>query len=94
MTLIQNARTSGGGVVSSIPTQAVTVGPIETWKSDKVSIWHAGNHDNAFGQRLTAFMISKRLPDSAVPMSLLANHPNVQFNYFRGGIGVCDVEMH
>ncbi len=94
MTLIQNARTSGGGVVSSIPTQAVTVGPVETWKSDKVSIWHAGNHDNAFGQRLTAFMISKRLPDSAVPMSLLANHPNVQFNYFRGGIGVCDVEMH
>jgi len=27
-------------------------------------------------------------------MSLLADHPNVQFNYFRGGIGSCDVEMH
>jgi len=24
----------------------------------------------------------------------LANHPNVQFNYLRSGIGTCDVEMH
>ena len=94
MTLIQNARTSGGGVVSNVPTQAVTVGPVETWKSEKVSIWQAGSHDNPFGQRLTALMISKRIPDSSVPMSLLADHPNVQFNYFRDGIGVCDVEMH
>jgi glucosamine-6-phosphate deaminase len=39
-------------------------------------------------------MISKRLADSAVPMSLLADHPNVQFNYFRGGLGSCAVEMH
>ena len=30
------------------------------------------------------------MPDSAVPMSLLADHPNVQFNFFRGGIGTCD----
>jgi glucosamine-6-phosphate deaminase len=29
-----------------------------------------------------------------VPMSLLADHPNVQFNYFRHGIGNCSVEMH
>ena len=57
-------------------------------------IWHAGNHDNPFGQRLTTLMISKRHPDSAVPMSLLADHPNVQFNFFRGGIGSCQVEMH
>jgi glucosamine-6-phosphate deaminase len=27
-------------------------------------------------------------------MSLLALHPNVRFNYFRGGIGRCSVEMH
>jgi len=27
-------------------------------------------------------------------MSLLAEHPNVQFNYFRGGLGACAVEMH
>ena len=94
MTLIQNARTSGGGVVTGVPSQAITVGPTETWKSGKVSIWHAGTHDNPFGQRLTAFMISKRIPDSAVPMSLLADHPNVQFNYYRGGIGVCSAEMH
>ena len=45
-------------------------------------------------QRLTAFMIANRIPDSAVPMSLLAEHPNVQFNYYRKGIGTCDVEMH
>ena len=94
MTIIQNARTSGGGVVTSVPTQAISVGPVETWQAEKVSIWHAGNHDNPFGQRLTALMISKRLPDSSVPMSLLADHPNVQFNYYRRGIGMCDVEMH
>jgi glucosamine-6-phosphate deaminase len=27
-------------------------------------------------------------------MSLLADHPNVQFNFYRGGIGTCEVEMH
>lgn len=94
MTIIQNARTSGGGVVSNVPSQAITVGPVETWKSEKVSIWHAGVHDNPFGMRLTTFMISKKLPDSSVPMSLLADHPNVQFNFFRPGIGECEAEMH
>jgi glucosamine-6-phosphate deaminase len=94
MTIIQNARTSGGGVVTSVPTKAISVGPVETWQAEKVSIWHAGQHDNPFGQRLTALMISKHLPDSSVPMSLLADHPNVQFNYYRPGIGMCDVEMH
>ncbi|MFO0897400.1 MAG: glucosamine-6-phosphate isomerase [Pirellulales bacterium] len=94
MTLIQNARTSGGGVVTNVPTQAISVGPAETWKAEKVSIWHAGAHDNPFGQRLTTLMISKRLPDTAVPMSLLADHPNVQFNFYRGGIGQCTTEMH
>ncbi len=94
MTLIQNARTSGGGVVSNVPTQAVTVGPVETWRAERVSIWQAGQHDNPFGQRLTALMISQRIVDTSVPMSLLADHPNVRFSYFRGGIGTCDVEMH
>jgi glucosamine-6-phosphate deaminase len=94
MTMIQNARTSGGGVVQNVPTQAVTVGPVETWKAEKVSIWHAGNHDNPFGMRLTTLMISKGIADTSVPMSLLADHPNVQFNFLRSGIGVCEVEMH
>lgn len=94
MTLIQNARTSGGGVVTNVPSQAITVGPVETWKSEKVSIWHAGLHDNPFGLRLTAFMISKRIADTSVPMSLLADHPNVQFNFYRQGIGTCESEMH
>jgi glucosamine-6-phosphate deaminase len=94
MTIIQNARTSGGGVVTNVPTQALSVGPHETWQAEKVSIWHAGNHDNPFGQRLTTLMISRRIPDSSVPMSLLAEHPNVQFNFFRGGIGSCAAEMH
>ena len=94
MTVIQNARTSGGGYVAGVPTQAVTVGPVETWKAEKVSIWHAGMHDNPFGQRLTALMISKRIVDTSVPMSLLADHPNVQFNYYRHGLGTCEVEMH
>ncbi len=94
VTCMQNARTSAGGVVTGIPMQALTVGPLQTWKAEKVSIWQAGAHDNAFGQRLTAFMISKKIMDSAVPMSLLADHPNVQFNYYSGGIGVCETEMH
>ncbi|MDB6025619.1 MAG: glucosamine-6-phosphate isomerase [Verrucomicrobiales bacterium] len=94
ITIAQNARTSGGGNITMVPTKAITVGPVETWKSEKVSIWQAGTHDNPFGQRLTAFMISKRIPDASVPMSLLADHPNVQFNYYRGGIGSCAVEMH
>ena len=94
ITIAQNARTSGGGNITLIPTQAMTVGPVETWKAEKVSIWHAGQHDNPFGQRLTTLMISKGLADSAVPMSLLADHPNVQFNFYRGGIGSCEVEMH
>jgi glucosamine-6-phosphate deaminase len=94
ITLIQNARTSGGGVVQNVPSQALTVGPVETWKAEKVSIWQAGGHDNPFGMRLTTFMISKRIPDSSVPMSLLADHPNVQFNFYRGGVGTCEAEMH
>jgi glucosamine-6-phosphate deaminase len=94
ITLIQNARTSGGGVVQNVPGQAVTVGPVETWQAEKVSIWQAGNHDNPFGMRLTTLMIAKTIPDSSVPMSLLADHPKVQFNFYRGGIGTCQAEMH
>ena len=94
MTVIQNARTSGGGQVALVPAQAATVGPEETWKAEKVSIWQAGMHDNPFGMRLTALMISRNLPDASVPMSLLADHPNVQFNYYRPGIGTCEAEMH
>ena len=94
VTLAQNARTSGGGNIALVPTRALTVGPVETWQAEKVSIWQAGTHDSPFGQRLTTLMISKRYTDSAVPMSLLADHPNVQFNFFRGGLGSCQVEMH
>jgi len=94
VTLAQNARTSGGGNITMVPNRAVTVGPVETWQAEKVSIWQAGTHDNPLGQRLTALMIAKGLADSAVPMSLLADHPNVRFNYFRGGLGSCAVEMH
>ncbi|MBN2377647.1 MAG: hypothetical protein JXD22_14710 [Sedimentisphaerales bacterium] len=94
VTIMQNARTSGGGVVTGVPTKAVTVGPVQTWKAEKVSIWQAGTHDNPFGMRLTTLMIGKKIPDSSVPMSLLAEHPNVQFNFYRPAIGTCDVEMH
>lgn len=51
LTITQNARTSGGGNVAGVPTQAISVGPAETWKAEKVSIWHAGTHDNPFGMR-------------------------------------------
>ena len=94
VTVMQNARTSGGGVVTGVPTKAITVGPAQTWQAEKVSIWQAGTHDNPFGMRLTTLMIGKKITDSSVPMSLLANHPNVQFNFYRAGIGTCTAEMH
>jgi glucosamine-6-phosphate deaminase len=94
VTIMQNARTSGGGQLDLVPTQAVSVGPVQTWRAERVSIWHAGTHDNPFGMRLTTLMIGKRIPDASVPMSLLALHPNVRFNFYRPAIGTCTVEMH
>jgi len=94
LTVIQNARTSGGGNVSAVPAHAATVGPVETWKADRVSIWHAGFHDNPFGMRLTALMVSKGIEDSSVPMSLLAGHPDVEFHYYREGLGTVVPGMH
>ena len=94
VTIMQNARTSGGGVVTGVPMQAITVGPVQTWKAEKVSIWQAGTHDNPFGMRLTTLIISKKIADSSVPMSLLSGHPNVQFNFYRPAIGTCEAEMH
>ncbi len=94
VTVMQNARTSAGGVVTSVPTKAITVGPVQTWKSEKVSIWQPGTHDNPFGMRLTTLMLSKKIADSSVPMSLLAGHPNVQFNFYRPAIGKCETQMH
>jgi glucosamine-6-phosphate deaminase len=44
--------------------------------------------------RLTTLMIGKKIPDSSVPMSLLADHPNVQFNFYRPAIGSCEADMH
>ncbi len=94
LTMAQNARTSGAGRVYMVPNQAFTVGPAETFKAERVSIWHPGHHDNAFGMRLSTYMIGKKIVDTAVPISLLALHPNVRFNFYRGGIGSCDVDMH
>ncbi len=94
VTIMQNARTSGGGQLDLVPSQAVTVGPVQTLKAEKVSIWQAGTHDNPFGMRLTTLMIAKKIPDASTPMSLLALHPNVQFNFYRDGIGEVNVEMH
>lgn len=59
-----------------------------------MSIYHPGHHDNPFGIRLSALMISKKIADTALPMSLLSHHPDVTFSYYRGGIGSVDVEMH
>ena len=80
--------------MQNVPTRAITVGPQETWKAEKISIWHPGHHDNPFGMRLSTLMISKKIPDSRVPMSLLADHPNVQFNFLLSCLGTCEVEMH
>jgi glucosamine-6-phosphate deaminase len=91
LTLVQNARTAANGNIAIVPFQACTVGPKQTFKAEKVSIWHPGIHDSPFGMRLTALMIAKKLPDAAVPMSLLALHPNVEFSFYREAIGTCDI---
>lgn len=41
-------------------------------------------------------MISQRIPDASVPvrMSLLADHPNLHFHYYRKGLGETGPEMH
>ena len=80
--------------MQNVPSQALTVGPLETWKAEKVSIWQAGTHDNPFGMRLTTLMIARKIADSSVPMSLLADHPNVQFNFLTSGLGSTEAEMH
>ncbi|GEO03105.1 hypothetical protein AAE02nite_07690 [Adhaeribacter aerolatus] len=51
-------------------------------------------HDTPFGQRLSTYMISQNIPDGAVPMSLLADHPNAQFDFYRPGLGTGAVERH
>lgn len=94
LTIIQNARTSVGGDVSAVPKWAATVGPLETWKAARISIWQAGVHDGPAGMRLTALMISRRIVDTSVPMSLLADHPDVHFHYFRGGLFGAVPGMH
>lgn len=94
MTIIQNARTSGGGAVSMVPVQALTVGPRETMKADTVSIWHPGWHDNPFGMRLSTLMLSKKIIDTAVPMSLLSLHEQVVFHFLAPNFGSCRTEMH
>ena len=94
LTQLQNARLSSGGSITEVPRHAVTVGPVETWKSEQVSIWHPGWHDNPFGMRLTAYMIANHIIDSSVPMSLLADHPNVVFHYLVPNIGSCEAGIH
>jgi len=86
LTVIQNARTSTEGNASIVPVNAATVGPHETMKAERVSIWHPGNHDSPFGIRLTSLMISRRIMDTSVPMSLLAEHPDVRFHIYLGAL--------
>jgi len=94
-TLIQDARHSNGGEVSQIPSHAITVGMYEILNRAKcISIWHPGHHDGPFGVRLTTFMISQKLVDARVPMSLLALHPNVKFNFLGPAIADAGIDVH
>ena len=44
--------------------------------------------------RLSAYMLSHRIADATVPMSLLSDHPQVEFHYLVPNFGTCTVEMH
>ncbi len=93
LTMMQNSRACSGGHISAMPSEAFTVGPQETWKCDRVSIYHPGYHDNPLGMRLTAFMISQKIIDTSVPMSILADHDDVVWHFYRGGIGTCQPQI-
>ncbi len=72
---------------------------VEGWPEQRISsgsdFWPPhGAHDSPFGLRLTTLMIAKHIMDTAVPMSLLADHPRVHFHFYRGGIGTVQAEMH
>ncbi len=55
-----------------VPQRAITVGPVQTWQAEKVSIWHAGTHDSPLGQRLTAIRAKQwRRPASRPPARAL-----------------------
>jgi glucosamine-6-phosphate deaminase len=94
-TIVQDARHSTAGEEWLIPSQAVTVGPAEVLgRSDCISIWHPGHHDNGFGIRLTAWMLANMIMDARVPMSLLALHHNVKFNLLGPCIPPAGLDMH
>ena len=57
-------------------------------------VFRAGTHDNPFGMRLTPFTISKKIVDTSVPMSLLADHEDVEFHYYRHALKSVQAEMH
>lgn len=93
-TIIQDARHSNGGEEWLIPSDAVTVGPKEViGESQAISIWHPGHHDNAFGVRLTTWMLANGLADSRVPMSMLSLHPDVTFHLLIPNIGKAGTDM-
>lgn len=93
VTLMQKVWPCRGGYIVGIPTQSITVGTVEMWKLEKVSIWYAETFDSPFGMRSTAFRISKNKMDTAILMFLLADHHNVVFNYDRPEPANVDAEM-
>jgi glucosamine-6-phosphate deaminase len=74
ITLIQNARTSGGGVVQNVPGQALTVGPVETWKAEKVSIWGAVSLACDAQIRTTSSHLQTSAKSSVDPFSLFCGN--------------------
>ena len=38
-------------------------------------------------------MITRKIPDSSVPKSLLAYRPHVRFSRFQSGVGTFEAEM-
>lgn len=93
-TIIQDARHSNGGEEWRIPHCAVTVGVKEVLGRSKcISIWHPGHHDNAFGVRLSTYMIAHKIVDPRVPMSMLGLHDNVRFSFLAPCIGDAGTDM-
>ena len=95
MTVIQNARTSGGGYVPQVPTRAATVGPVRNVEgrlrfdlapgASRQSVRHPAH--GADDQQARA-----RIP--ACRCRCWPIIPHVKFNYYRGGIGTVEAEMH
>jgi glucosamine-6-phosphate deaminase len=94
MTVIQNARTSGGGYVAGVPTQACSVGPgrdLEGRAREHLARRHARQPVRHAPHRLDDQQTVARFIDADVAVGGSSQR---HFHYYRPAIGTVAAEMH